>query len=216
MINCRGTRGFTLLIAAAMGLSLSAVNAHAQTFGDTRGTTNGAIGAFGGDGPAGGNVTAGEISTSAGSAEGVNREFGEGFTGRADTAGRFVGNEGASPVRGRFQPADFRNLDRQRATPPPVPGSPVRPTLRLRLRPPLAAPRYGTNLIQESAADTRRAVAGLSPSLGLSFRGDAAVLTGSVDSTEQKRLAEALMRLQPGVRRVENRAVVRPVLPPGL
>ena len=170
--------------------------------------------AAGGGGFEAGNAEIGELSLDAGSAEGVNREFGDGLVGRGDSTGRFVGNESVQNTTGGRQRATFNAINRQRATLPRPPASPVRATLRVNFPPLAVNPRLTAGIIGRSRQASERALDRLSPKFRSARRGETAVLVGSAESEQQRRLAEALLRLEPGVRRVENRATVTPYLPP--
>ena len=168
----------------------------------------------GGNAAAGGNFQQGQLSTDAGSAEGVSRDFGDGLVGRGDTTGRFVGNQNAENAAATRRPPNFQGIDRQRATPPSPPVSPVRPTLRLNLQS-ISTPRYTAPVrgLRDPQA-TNRAIDQISPSLSYHVRGDVAVLHGKADTARRRSVAAALLRLEPGVRRVDDRAGVRMTVPP--
>lgn len=205
-----------LIAAAALAFATTAAAQQRQTTGQqSLGNALGGGGtaeAFGGRGGA-----AGELNTEAGT-EGVNRDFGDGLVGRGDTADRFVGNEAAGPTGNAQNRADFSALNRQRATPPTPPGSPVRATLRLNLSPRgggLALPPFqSARLLAPSRAVTSRALDEVGPGIAFTPTPQAAVLTGTARTAHDRKLAEAILRLQPGVRRVENRIVVPPAIPP--
>ena len=208
------TAGF--LLALASPTLAQRVTTGQQSLGQaaTGGFGTGGFGGGSATGQPAGNFQSGQLSTDAGSAEGVNRTFGEGLIGRGDTAGRFVGSNQASETGGQSQRPNFSNLERQRATPPRPPASPVRATLRVNF--PLLPERSIriSPVLQAGRAATGRALQRVSPTLNADILGEQAVLRGTVDSEHQRKLAAALLRLSPGVQSVDDRAVRRVAAPP--
>ena len=87
-----------------------------------------------------------------------------------------------------------------------------KPAIRVRLRSAVQVAPLSNNQIQRSAVQTlsqapsRVNVQGVN----VSINQGTAVLNGTVRSEKDRRMSELLMRLEPGVRRVENRVVVLP------
>ena len=160
----------------------------------------------------------GTINTEAGSSAGVLREFGDGFIGRGDNDGRFVGSQQATTQQSNRQTPNFQ----QRQSTASQGGKPsfeskIRPVIRLGFdhsrfassrESENASEMIRTNLEMASRMQRAEQFAGVQISLDASARH---VLEGSVRSEQERRLAEAYLRLEPGVRAVDNRLVVIPV-----
>lgn len=172
-----------------------------------------------GGGGAGGNTTAnrteaGAVNASAGSSDQISRDFGDGLVGRGDTADRFVGNQAASAQTGQFRaPTNFQNLNRQRAQQSQPAGNPIRARIVLGFDNSLVAAQPSLLLADRSASQFALS----SVRSGLSYTiSDAGVATvsGRVETSRERRLAESIVRLEPGVRRVDNKIEIAPVTPP--
>jgi len=166
---------------------------------------------------AAGATTDGTINTEAGSSANVQREFADGFVGRTDNAGRFVGNENATTQQNNRQMPNFQQ--RQSTTSQggkPSFESKIRPVIRIGFD----HSRFASNRDAENSSEMIRTslemnsrmqraeqFAGVQISIDASARH---VLEGSVRSDQARRLAEAYLRLEPGVRAVENRLTVVP------
>ncbi|MEL6894482.1 MAG: BON domain-containing protein [Planctomycetota bacterium] len=108
--------------------------------------------------------------------------------------------------------------------------STARPTIRTRLRASIAVPRAPTGMIITTVNQNLRRVGSLQPSsfasrstrpttnrpaasrfagLNVVMDGRTARLSGNVTKPSDKRMAELLLRLEPGVSKVDNRIIVR-------
>ena len=161
------------------------------------------------------------IDVGAGGASGINRTFGGDFIGGGDTADRFVGSQQAGPQTGTPQLPNFSVITVQpEFTPPSPPRSPVRAQLRVgfdRLGPTALG---GTDPSGASLDPSRVRVSRLAQpdvpvalrrvngAVEVEFVDGVARLGGTVATQRDRRLAEALMRLEPGVRSVESNLAV--------
>lgn len=171
-------------------------------------------GAAGGGAAAGNRANTGQIDSAAGSSEQVSRDFGNGLVGRGDTSTRFVGSQAASTQTGQAQvPTNFQNLNRQRATQSQPTGNPIRARLVIGFDAQLLT---GSTTVRISdVAATARSLDRVSPSVNYQILPTGvALLTGNAGSERDRKLAEALVRLEPGVRRVDNQIQVTNVTPP--
>lgn len=152
-----------------------------------------------------------ELDVSAGSSEGVSRDFGSGFVGGSDTSGRFVGSQFAGDQNLNAQSLpNFQQLQRQRAARPTEPSkvSKVRPVLRIGFDVSRSfAPRNGLNVSQAAARLPDR------PEFAeVQFESsapDTIRLTGRVADERSRKLAEIFYRMEPGVRQIINEIQVR-------
>ncbi|MFK8115525.1 MAG: BON domain-containing protein, partial [Rubripirellula sp.] len=90
--------------------------------------------------------------------------------------------------------------------------SQARPIIRTRLRAASSGPRMSPAQVQQTATNHLRALPSQSRLNGVnvSMNGRTAVISGAVGSERDRRMSEMMMRLEPGVRNVENRVVVLP------
>ena len=217
-------RMFRLLLAATFALLVSPASAQ-RTSTAASGTAAGVgSGGFGGTGAAGTGTAgrsgqslgAGGLDTSAGGASGITREFGGTFIGGGDTIDRFVGSA-LSDTQNVIPPANFGPLQSGIRTvePPTPPRSPVRAQLRLGFTP----QTQSTTVLGQPLNVSQRSLGGrplaaplrrVAPSLRVEVGNGTAVLRGQVQTSRERNLAEALLRLEPGVRRVENRVQIGP------
>lgn len=88
----------------------------------------------------------------------------------------------------------------------------VKPTIRTRLRSAVNAPAIPNVVVQQNANDHLRLLPSTAGVNGISVSVEAgtAVVTGIVQNEHDRRMSELLMRLEPGVRRVENRVIIAP------
>lgn len=89
-------------------------------------------------------------------------------------------------------------------------GGSTQPVIRVRLRSAIEVAPRSPVLVQQSATKTLTAAPPRSGVQGVavSMNGRTAVLSGVVKTEKDRRMSELLMRLQPGVRAVDNRVVV--------
>ncbi|MCS7470496.1 BON domain-containing protein [Stieleria sp. ICT_E10.1] len=85
-----------------------------------------------------------------------------------------------------------------------------KPIIRVRLRSAIEVPPRAASEVQQSA---RRALNSLPPSsrirgVNVTMNGPTAILSGTVASEKDRRMSELLMRLEPGVKQVDNQVVV--------
>ncbi|MCA8982922.1 MAG: BON domain-containing protein [Planctomycetaceae bacterium] len=157
------------------------------------------------------------INTDAGSSASINREFGDGFIGRSDSAGRFVGNEQAAPQRLNQQTPDFgqrpaNNGQGGQASKE----SQVRPTLRIAFDTSVANSGFNARAPLplrgiEARLSDRLATSSQFAGVQISTTDEGSLLLqGSVRSEQDRRLAEAFLRLEPGVKTVDNQLLVLP------
>ena len=207
--------------------------ASAQTsslFGSSRSSGGGtATGSRGNTGTAGGGGTNPNngafqslLNTEAG-VGGVSTDFGNGLVGRSDNAGRFIGSQfagqqqsrinsgsnfnGGGFGRGGFNTGNFAqfgqygNNSQSRARK-------IRPRQRIAFK----FPRLKGIHISNSLGVRFKDISVKAPALkGLGIKVDdkgTAVLTGSVVDDHAKRLAANLVRLEPGVRKIDNQLQV--------
>jgi len=149
----------------------------------------------------------------AGSSASIDRSFPEGFVGRTDNPDRFVGNNQAGPAVLNQQPPtyDQRNGGQISGGQPSRPSS-VRPRFRIGFD---VSPT-GTLSARESLTPLQPLTTRLSRESGFSGvriqRDPTGVLTltGVVSSERERKLAEAFVRLEPGVRSINNEILVVP------
>lgn len=194
-----------LAVAAVCSMQAQAQQAGGTTRNTAALTTGGGGGTAGAQIP--GNVnTTGEIQIDAGTSANVMREFNEGFVGRADNTSRFVGNENAEAggnVQRNFQnrqssSSGFGTWTRTTS---------VRPTMQLGFQPPVTSGVSTVTLQTPNLNAMQRYV----PFQMLNVMVDegTAVVNGTVASERERKLAEALLRLEPGIRRVDNQLKIR-------
>ncbi|QDV43622.1 BON domain protein [Stieleria neptunia] len=85
-----------------------------------------------------------------------------------------------------------------------------KPIIRVRLRSAIEVPPRAASEVQQSA---RRALNSLPPNrrirgVNVTMNGPTAILSGTVASEKDRRMSELLMRLEPGVKQVDNQVVV--------
>ncbi|WP_339742734.1 BON domain-containing protein [uncultured Rubinisphaera sp.] len=207
---------FTLMAGLLM-MNQSAVYAQTQNQSQNQGQTGGAAGrgvAGGGTGagPTGGGTATEGVNTEAGSSESIEREFNEGLVGQSDNMGRFVGEEQAGTQRlsqqgPNFQQRNGSNVDGGQ----PTKQSKVRPVLRIAFD----VPRTQFSRSRMIPVDRQLSFRMLNkPQFsGVSVNFDetgSLVLNGVVNSPRDKQLAEAFVRLEPGVKKIANQIVVLP------
>jgi hypothetical protein len=87
-----------------------------------------------------------------------------------------------------------------------------KPTIRTRLRSEVDIPARSVSNVQNSVQ--QQAVRNYSQprfqGVGTSFEGSNAVIRGTVSNEKDRRMAELLLRLEPGISTVENRIIVAP------
>ena len=216
-----------LLLVLVLGLSVLPSTAMAQRsaaastaagvgtggFGGTSGLSG--SGSFGG--AEGQSLGSGGLDTSAGGSASIDRTFDGTFVGGSDSLDRFVGVEGAGPQQNGGRP-NFGALQGAIRTvePPSPPRSPIRAQLRLGFDPSRVESIGGSVLNggggRSSALATPTVPVGISQidrSLTVRFDGSTARLDGTADTSQKRKLAEAMLRLEPGVRQVENAIQVR-------
>ncbi|MEM1062198.1 MAG: BON domain-containing protein [Planctomycetota bacterium] len=152
------------------------------------------------------------IATDAGGAAAVSRDFGAGLVGRGDSAGVFVGNQDASTQQ--VDRRNRRNVQRPAAFNPrqtgPGAGSPVRGTATIGF----SIPPAEASVRAETAATSLTTIGSVRPGLRgvrieLAARGEAR-LSGVVPTEQDRRLAEAIARLEPAIVSVRNEILVAP------
>lgn len=96
----------------------------------------------------------------------------------------------------------FGNLNNQ--------GSTSKPAIRTRLRSAVSGPALPPAQVQQVASQRFQSLASQPQLQGIAVRmqGRTAVISGEVRSDRDRRMSELLMRLEPGVSRVENQIVV--------
>lgn len=174
----------------------------------------GATATTGGQGGGTNQSAGGQVDTAAGTSAQIERDFGDGLVGRSDTADRFVGNQAASTNGARTQaPTNFQQLNRQRTQQNTPTGSPLRARLVLGFDAQALRTNSRSAITQPTFA--RTAIRGVSPNVDVAISSAGlATLSGSVQTPRDSRLAEAIVRLEPGVSKVENRIVVVDAVPP--
>jgi len=224
---------FMTLSAALVAFSWNAQDLAAQTsslFGSSNRSSGGstATGTRDATGNAAGGTTPNNgafqslLNTEAG-AGGVSTDFGNGFIGRSDNAGRFIGSQFAGQQQSRInsgsnfgggfgrgggfnsgnfaQFGQYGNNSQSRARK-------IRPRQRIAFK----FPRLKGVAISTTLATRFTGLSVNTPALkGLGIKVDdkgTAVLTGNVDSDYAKRLAANLVRLEPGVRTIDNQLQV--------
>ncbi len=157
-----------------------------------------------------------DINEAAGTSASVNREFGNGFIGRGDTADRFVGNELAGTQRLNQQNPNFGQRPSSNVQGgQPTKESKVRPTLRISFEtPPNAAAQTAsaggvTPRVERLSARlaTNEKFAGVRLQTGENGK---LLLQGTVADEQARKLAEAFLRLEPGINGIENQLTVLP------
>lgn len=91
-------------------------------------------------------------------------------------------------------------------------GTTSEPAIRTRLRSAVETAPVPSAYLQARAnrqLDRAPARAGVD-NVGVTFQDGTAIVTGTVTSERDRRMSELLMRLEPGVRRVDNRVIVTP------
>ena len=152
------------------------------------------------------------VDTSAGSSDNISREFNEGFVGRTDNPDRFIGSQQAGPQQFNQRTPNFQNRASNVQGGTPSKESKVRPVFRLgeefaleRVRYP--RPLFSTAIPLSSSLQRRPQFASLRVSFSTSGN---VILEGVVKTDRDKKLAEALLRLEPGINSVDNQIVVVP------
>lgn len=186
----------------------------------------GVTGGLGGTGRTGGGATGGraattQLNTQAGTSASVDTTFSGGFVGRSDNLGRFVGRQEAGTQRasgstnfGAFQFGAFSNAFRSQFQPGAgTPGS-SDPRTRIRVQQRLAfeVPARPQSSVTAGLRQRLSLIVARRPQLaGVQFelRPDGRVrLTGRAPDEHQKRLAELLVRMEPGVSGVINEITI--------
>ncbi|MCG6154826.1 BON domain-containing protein [Rubinisphaera margarita] len=179
-----------------------------QTAGPQTGATAGNRGGQTGQGAA-----AEGLMLEAGTSASIDRAFPEGFVGRTDNPDRFIGNNQAGPAVLNQQPPtyDQRNGSQVQG------GQPSRTsTVRPRIRLGFDVSPTGTLSARNSLTPVQPLTSRLSRESGFSGvrieRNPSGVLTltGVVSSERERKLAEAFVRLEPGVRSINNEILVVP------
>ena len=91
----------------------------------------------------------------------------------------------------------------------------TRPVIRTRLRSAIAVPPIPPARVQQVATYRFRSLPSQSQQLrgiNVTMQGRTAVISGVVGNERDRRMSEMLMRLEPGVSRVDNRVVVMPAV----
>lgn len=94
-------------------------------------------------------------------------------------------------------------------------GQTSRPAIRTRLRSAISAPPMPSGQVEMNATSRFRSLA-TRPALNginVSMRDRTAVISGVVSSARDRRMSELLIRLEPGVARVDNQVVISPSSP---
>ncbi len=155
------------------------------------------------------------IDTAAGTSERIDRSISTGFVGTGDSGTGFIGNSQATNRQNGLQTPNFQQRQgAQGQGGKPSKDSPVRPVVRLGFDvsqlnfsasqdSPAITGRIDTKLQQRFTA--RDQFAGVNVSR---ISSDGVVLEGVVRSERDRKLAEAYLRLEPGVQTVENRLQV--------
>ncbi len=208
-----------LLSAIVVMLAVTIQPAQAQTGGGRQTTAGGGGGGAGaaGGGMAGGGTTGTAIGPVAGSVGDSNvigrsadRVFGDigGQTagGRGTTGARLGGGGGGlGAAMGGFGGLGGFGLNAFGGT-----SSQATPSVRTQLRSAIALPPQ--TQIQQSMALNQRIIRSPAqrryPTLNVSVVDGTAVLEGVVPSDSDRRMAELLLRLEPGVNRIDNQIVV--------
>ncbi|MCA9115766.1 MAG: BON domain-containing protein [Planctomycetaceae bacterium] len=203
-----------------------------QGGGRTTGNTGRATGGFGQTGGAAGLGSTGAttgLNTAAGTG-GLNNfgalsgTIGQGFVGRADNLGRFVGNNqavqgatgntGGSGLQGFNRGGGQRNQQNfggnnqfnQNS------GQGSRPVFRPRVEIAFSYPRASPADVRQAASTRFSLISRRYPQLaGVQLTGGpegTIVLTGTVADERSRRMAEHLLRLEPGVRKIDNQLAV--------
>ncbi len=149
----------------------------------------------------------------AGSSASIDRSFPEGFIGRTDNPDRFVGSNQAGPAVLNQQPPTY---DQRNGGQIPG-GQPSRPSsVRPRFRIGFDVTPTGTLSPRESLTPMQPLTTRLSRESGFAGvriqRDPSGVLTlsGVVTTERDRKLAEAFVRLEPGVRGIKNEILVVP------
>ncbi|RMG41760.1 MAG: BON domain-containing protein [Planctomycetota bacterium] len=224
---------FAAVVGLAAYLAWHCATASAQTsslFGSTQGRSSGTAAAAGLGAAAGALGSAGRtvgstgtrgataaLNTQAGTSASVDTTFSGGFVGRSDNLGRFVGRQEAGTQRasgatnfGAFQFGAFNNAFRNSFQPGNNTASSSDPRSRIRVQQRLAfdAPKLpvrtvSTDLQRRLSLIGRRRPVLASVRFEIQYDGRIR-LTGKAPDEHQKRLAELLVRMEPGVREVVN------------
>ena len=146
------------------------------------------------------------IDLSAGSSENIEREFNSGFVGGSDNAGRFIGNETAGQQSfnrqgiPNFQRAQQNQANQSRK----AAISPIRYQARIGFQ----FPRRNTKSLTTGLNAELFRLQALKPgyqSVRLTRRDNGVlVLTGSVPTTQARKLVEIYLNLEPGVKSIHN------------
>jgi hypothetical protein len=135
----------------------------------------------------------------------------QGFIGAAGNNGRVVGLQNAGQSAGNFQQTNFGNLGGGRGgqmTQQQTITRPIRPQFRVSFPvTPVATPAVEARLAQQISNLNVPGLAGLAVQLDDS---GVARLSGIAESEDQRRLMEAFVRLEPGVRSIDNQIQVAP------
>lgn len=88
----------------------------------------------------------------------------------------------------------------------------TRPPIRTRLRSAINVPLTPPQVVQQVASRRLQTLPyqARMPGVNVTMQGKTAVISGVVSSERERRMSELLMRLEPGVRSVDNRVVVVP------
>lgn len=91
-------------------------------------------------------------------------------------------------------------------------GTSTTPAIRTRLRSAIETAPLPAGQVQQSASRTlnRLPARAYSPNVRVQVVGRTAILQGSVQSDRDRRMSQLLMRLEPGVSRIQNNLIVQP------
>lgn len=194
-------------VTSAFALCVAAVGVQ-PAYAQRGGGVTGGVGGNQGAGNTANRSEAGQVNTAAGTSDQISRDFSDGLIGSGGTASRIDGNANASNRAN----ANFQGLNRQRATQQQPQGSPVRPRLVIGFD---TARATGAPFTYATRAVSQRALSKATPGVMFNVSADGtAFMQGRVDTERGRKLAEALVRLEPGVRRVTNNIVVDNIAPP--
>ncbi len=194
-----GTTGSTGRTGTAVGVGTSPIGGGSSTFGG-QGTQGGGRTGGTGFGGTGTGLTGGAGGFGGQSAIGVGSGTGRGATGM--TGGLNTGLGGTSMLGGRGTAAGTRSTNAARSVPYVAElAEPLRPTPT-----PVAAGNFRT---QVQSVITRSSAFAANRDIQVNTEGQVVVLQGAVGTDRERQLAEALLRLTPGVRDVRNELQVR-------
>lgn len=206
--------GMLIVSVLVVQADLMAQTRQGSGTGNAAGRGISAGGGQAGRGTAGGTQGTGEIDSAAGTSGAVQREFSdEGIVGQSDNMDRFVGNEQAGTQQLRQQAPNFQQFN----TGGDVQGgqaskmSKVRPVVRLgsqlmnelsrRSTSSVSPRRLNSSLLRKPRFSDLEVIADAQGSL---------ILRGTVATPREKKLAEAYLRLEPGVKKITNQIDVQP------